>query len=424
MPYAYFNHSDGWNQTSRLAELHAIVMHGTIRLDAYHERTGDKAIIDGHYYSEKAPVITALAWPAFAATVAVQRAMGIDPDGEAGWATSAWVTTALSVGVITALGGVAFYALLEARLGASIAAIAAFGMFLGTLAFPYGAALFAHAGTIGCFAIALWGALGPSTPRRHYIAGVAAGCAVASEYPAVLSCGVLTLYLLWADRARAARFVAGTLPAAALILANNYLTTGSPWHLTYGANPQFPEMTTGNLMGFHLPDPSLFVPMLVGEYRGLFFWSPYLLMALPGVVVLAREDRGVAVMSVAAFILIFLQVAAFYNWHGGNAIGLRYLAPALPFLGLIAAYGVKRFPEMGAMLAIISIVLMGMVTAIAIDPPSESLIPLQAYYLPRIDQGRFIGNLGTLLGLPLGVSLLVPFVLPALACWRLMKEAE
>ena len=49
--------------------------------------------------------ITALAWPAFAATVAVQRAMGIDPDGEAGWATSAWVTTALSVGVITALIG-------------------------------------------------------------------------------------------------------------------------------------------------------------------------------------------------------------------------------------------------------------------------------------------------------------------------------
>ena len=26
LPYVYFNHSDGWNQTSRLAELHAVVL--------------------------------------------------------------------------------------------------------------------------------------------------------------------------------------------------------------------------------------------------------------------------------------------------------------------------------------------------------------------------------------------------------------
>jgi hypothetical protein len=176
------------------------------------------------------------------------------------------------------------------------------------------------------------------------------------------------------------------------------------------------------MMGFHLPDVSLFPAMLWSEYRGLFFWSPYLLMALPGVVVLAREDRAAAVTCLAACILIFLQVAAFYNWHGGNAIGMRYLSPALPFLGVIAAYGEKRFPEMGTMLAIISTVLMGMVTAIAIDPPSESLTPLQAYYLPRMEQHRFVDNLGTLLGLPLSVSLAVLLVLPALACWRVVKE--
>lgn len=422
IPFAYFNHSDGWNQDSRFAELHAIVLQGTVRLDAYHERTGDKAVIDGHYYSEKAPVITAIALPVFAATVGVQRVMGIDPDGPRGWAVSAWITTVASVGLLAALGGVAFYVLLESRVGAGVALIATFGMFLGTFTFPYAAALFAHAGTIGLFAIALWGVLGPPTPRRDYLAGLAAGCAVASEYPAILSCGVLTLYMLWSDRPRALRFVLGTIPAALLILANNYVTTGSPFHLTYGANPQFPEMTTGNLMGFHLPDASLFPAMLWSEYRGLFFWSPYLLMALPGVVVLAREDRAAAVTCLVAFTLIFMQVAAFYNWHGGNAFGMRYLSPALPFLGLVAAYGVKRFPEMGTILSIISIALMAMVTAIAIDPPSESLTPLQAYYLPRIEQHRFVDNLGTLMGLPLAVSLGALVVLPAFACWRLAKE--
>ena len=29
LPFAYFNHSDGWNQGARLAELHAIVLQGT-----------------------------------------------------------------------------------------------------------------------------------------------------------------------------------------------------------------------------------------------------------------------------------------------------------------------------------------------------------------------------------------------------------
>ena len=329
-----------------------------------------------------------------------------------------------TVAVLAALGGVAFYALMEARIGTGYAVIATFGLFLGTLAFPYSAALFADAGTMGFFAIALWGVLGPSMPRRDALAGLAAGCAVASEYPAVLACGVLTLYLLWIDRARAARFIAGTIPAALLILANNYLTTGSPFHLTYGANPQFPEMTTGNLMGFRLPDVGLFPAILWSEYRGLFFWSPYLLMAAPGAVVLAREDRAVAVLTITVFVVMLLQVSAFYSWHGGNSIGMRYLAAALPFLGLLAAYGVRRFPEMGAMLALISIGLMAMVTSIAIDPPSDSLIPLQAYYLPRIDQGGFIDNVGTLIGLPLWASLVVPFVVPVLASWHLVKEVR
>ena len=31
VPFAYFNHSDGWNQGARLAELHAIVLKGTLR---------------------------------------------------------------------------------------------------------------------------------------------------------------------------------------------------------------------------------------------------------------------------------------------------------------------------------------------------------------------------------------------------------
>ena len=53
VPYAYFDHSDGWNQISRLAALHAVVVEHTIVIDDYQVFTGDKAFINGHYYSEK-----------------------------------------------------------------------------------------------------------------------------------------------------------------------------------------------------------------------------------------------------------------------------------------------------------------------------------------------------------------------------------
>jgi hypothetical protein len=412
VPFAYFNHSDGWNQGARLAELHAIGVQGTLRIDQYHEITGDKAVIGGHYYSEKAPAIVAMALPVFITTAWLQRSIGIDPDSPAGWRVSQWIATAGSVGVIAALGGACFFLLLLDRLGAPLALLSSYAMFLGTITFPYATAMFAHAGTIGLLSIALWAALDRAEPRRDYIAGLCAGLAVASEYPAIIPATALGLYLAMTP-ARTFRYALALIPAAVLILGNNYLISGSPFRVSYGANPAFPQITAGNAFGFSLPDPAAARSLLWGEYRGLLFWNPVLLMALPGLVLWFRRDRGVAVMIVIVSIFMLLQVASFYSWFGGNAVGPRYLSPALPFLALAAAYGIKRFPIPGAVLAMVSITLMGMVTAIAIDPPEDVATPLRLFYFARFGDDRFADNLGTLLGVPLQASLAVPAIVIA-----------
>jgi hypothetical protein len=422
VPFVYFNHSDGWNQGVRLAELHAIVLKGTLRIDDYIAVTGDRAFIDGHYYSEKAPATVLVALPSFAATVAAQRLAGLDPDGQPGWRISEWIATASSVGLVAALGGVAFFALLSARFEPLTAVLGTFGLFLGSFTWPYATALFSHALTIGLLSIGLWSALGRPSPRRDSVAGLAVGLAVASEYPAILPGAVLGLYLASLDLKRMWRFGLATLPAAALILANNYAISGSPFRLSYGANPLFPELTAANAFGFSLPNLDAVWGVLWGEYRGLFFWSPVLLMCVPGLFQLFRKERALAILITSAFILILLQVGAFYTWFGGNAVGPRYLAPALPFLGLAAAYGIDRFPEMGLVLTVISIGLMGMLTAIAIDPPGDVFTPLQSFYVARIEQHRFADNLGTLLGAPLWLSLLVPLLPSALATWYVLRR--
>ena len=129
-------------------------------------------------------------------------------------------------------------------------------------------------------------------------------------------------------------------------------------------------------------------------------------------------------MIAAVTVLILVQVGSFYSAFGGNAVGPRYLSPALPFIGLAAAYGIKRWPEPGLVLAVISVVLTLGVTAIAIDPPGDVMQPLQEFYLVRLEQGRFADNLGTLLGLPLWPSLAAPLILPVAAAWVWLKESR
>lgn len=412
IPYIFFNHSDGWNQNSRIAELHALVLHHSIRIDPYAKWTGDIAVIDGHIYSDKAPGIAVVALPTFAVTAWVQEAMGLDPDGLGPRHVSDWVVTAASVGLLATLGGIAFFRLVSRDLGERLAFLATIAVFLGSLVLPYATALFSHAGTIGLIAIAMWAMLDPpggsGTPYwRDYLAGLAAGFAVASEYPAIFAAGSLGLYLLLVDRRRAMRFCAGGLPAFALVIANNVAVSGHPFVVAYGFNPNFPGETAANRFGHYLPTPGAIAGLLFGQYRGLFFWSPVLVMAVPGARLLAETNRRLALCLGLGIVLSVLQIAGFHFWFGGSAIGARYLAPIVPLVGLFAAHGMRRFPRVGLLLSGASVALMCLVTAISIEPSSVYAAPLRDFYVPRLWTGPISPNLGLALGLSPVLSLVL-----------------
>jgi hypothetical protein len=154
--YAWVHQSQGWNQASRLALLHSLFVHKTFKIDAYHKKTGDKSIHEGHYYSDKAPGIVFLALPAFAVAKVVLEARGIPLDSPAGWQASSWIASVGSVGVITALGGVAFFLFLTRLVGQRTALVTALVVFLGAAPFPYATMLFSHAAVVGLICIALW----------------------------------------------------------------------------------------------------------------------------------------------------------------------------------------------------------------------------------------------------------------------------
>src|SRR5258708_34540865 len=116
---------------SRLDLLHGVVEQGTLEINAYHDNTPDKAVLNEHYYSDKAPGTVALALPAFAATAGALRLGGVPLDSEKGWLVSSWVSCAASNGLLAALGGLALFVWLSKRVPHRCALITVLALFLG-----------------------------------------------------------------------------------------------------------------------------------------------------------------------------------------------------------------------------------------------------------------------------------------------------
>lgn len=72
--------------------------------------------------------------------------------------------------------------------------------------------------------------------------------------------------------------------------------------------------------------------MLVAPGRSLLIYSPPLLLALAAWPALRRRDANTAYFVLGLFAMRLLFVACRSDWHGGWAIGPRYLVPTIPFL--------------------------------------------------------------------------------------------
>ncbi len=79
--------------------------------------------------------------------------------------------------------------------------------------------------------------------------------------------------------------------------------------------------------------------LFVSPFRGLFPYSPLLLLALPGWAMLARRSQPPAfpLLVLALVALQGLLFAAWWSWHGGIVWGPRFLLPAVPPLALCLA---------------------------------------------------------------------------------------
>jgi hypothetical protein len=459
LSFIYFYEGGGWNQNSRFDLLRAVLERHTLRIDAYHENTQDKAHFRGHYYSDKAPGVVFAALPIAIGTKAALRVVGIRPQAARGEFALSYFVTAGTVAFATALAAVCLF-FLGLRFGASATASAfgALAMALGTPIWAYAGIFWAHALVGACLVFAFAAAIklrDTGNPKQDFLwalaVGLAAGWATVTEYPAAPISALLGLFALsqaWRRgpgvRWRVTVGVAlGAVICLAVLLGYLYAAFGSirPSYSYYDPN-SFSFMQQRGYMGLTYPHPDRLLKLLFGCSRGLFFASPIALAAPIGLWKLAKQHSylSAAVVAGVTAVYYFLFNSSFYWWKAGRSFGPRYVGACIPLLCCGLAVLWQRTNPMWRRILIGAAAASVFLTLIVVSTTSQLAVqdncPMLHSVWPAFWSGQMAinresmltateaasgkygaFNLGQLLGLRGLVSLLPLFCMWAIAAW-------
>ena len=316
---------------SRLALLNAVIERRSLELRREAQDTPDVIRIEGRYYSDKAPGTVALALPAVWVASQWAGAEVGAPNGESVLLLRSWAAAGFSQGVSAAVGAALLLAWLRGFVSARTGLVSVLALWLGSLPLPYATLLFSHAQVIGLISVGMWAlyVFQPSLELREKrstwrmtLAGLCLGLALASEYTSGLVVVSLVLYaVIWFRHGRLV-FLLAAIPPLLLIPAYSWATIGTPFDLPYSYQTNFPAMQEG-LYAIKWPDVENLGRLLIGPTRGLVFWTPFLLMAVPGWCWMAKHRPKWLWLTYALPLLHIVVIS------GGHGTGKRALRSAL-----------------------------------------------------------------------------------------------
>jgi hypothetical protein len=301
---------------------------------------------------------------------------------------------------------------------------------LGSMAFVYGNLLFAHqlaASLIG--AAFIWIFLYARTRAGRLApvwAGLCAGGAVLVDYQAAFIGPPLFIYLVWRAQPRlrtAVLFCAAAALPLGFLLYYHWSCFGSPFSTGYEhlTNPVFAQWTSRGFLGLDAFDLERFKQLHISADDGLFYYSPFLLLALPGLVLMARQRtlRAETWFCAAVIAFFFYFIGALVLISGWD-VGPRYIIVALPFYLVPVAVLFREAARSWITLAIpaglaaTSVLIYLAVGAIFPHFPNNFSDPLFDVTWRFGTAGYVAYNLGWLAGLR-GVASLLPYLAVAAA---------
>jgi hypothetical protein len=442
----YFFTGGGWNQASHFDLTRAMVERRTIRIDEYHENTGDKSYFQGHYYCNKAPGLAILSVPFIAVTRECARlgAFNLTDERVLLWearsatfacATLPTAATAIALCVLATSLGASF------RAGCFCALVFAFG----TPALAYSTFLWTHALVAAFLSIAFAAVVALNNPASGkrvlglaIVVGFSCGWALATEVQSAGAALILAGLALWggrkAEKSRIRNLVVGLLAGTSvpiLVLGcYNLLAFGSPFRLSYTFVTGFPGHAEG-FLGVTYPKFNVLLELFFGFRRGLLWFAPLLLAAPAGVILLLkdRKYRAIAAGVTGVFAYYLFLNASFHYWMGGWCYGPRYLFPGMGILSLGLAPLFDSIPRRFQFMAWICAGASSLSTLAGVStnpmPPETLMAPHGELLYPSFLKGKLSlnqepyfsatptpsFNLGELFGLTGNASLIPLFVI-------------
>ncbi|HJR60042.1 MAG TPA: hypothetical protein VJ813_11605 [Vicinamibacterales bacterium] len=179
--------------------------------------------------------------------------------------------------------------------------------------------------------------------RTSLLLGLTAGLIVLVRHTNIVFCAVFLLYGAGTGAALAATFARlRAAPGELMRIVGVAVLVIAPQLLIYHQATGNPVISSYGGLGFNWASPQI-AGVLFGVEKGLFFWSPVLLVAAAGLAVLARSAKPAAAFVVPGALFLAVNtylIASWWDWQFGGSYGHRGFVDALPVfaLGLAAAF--------------------------------------------------------------------------------------
>jgi len=360
--------------------------------------TGDWAVYNGHYYSNKSPGLSFMAVPPFAITEYFLKHL-FPHDEERQVLYSSYISTLFTTTLLAALLCLLIFHVFHHffQMGVINSFLLTLFFGFGTIAFSYSTTFYCHQPAAFCsllsFVLAMHIRHG-DFPRKRTLAafaGFSAASGVVIEPSTIYILVAVSIYLMSFQEGRKyiPLFFLGCIPPGIVQGFYSFMCFGSPLASSYNySNDVVMWKVRGRLFG--IPDHVRFYYLLFSPYRGLFFSSPILLLAIPGgfFFLKAKKWRAEAILCMAVSVFFIIYIASFHAWHGGSAVGPRYLLPAYPYIFLLAGFSLKRFTRVFKVIGFVSILINLSITTVGNEIPRDIKNPLWDVVFKNIITGN------------------------------------
>jgi 4-amino-4-deoxy-L-arabinose transferase-like glycosyltransferase len=374
--YSLFIHWVGWNEETRLLAAISIIEKNTFDINAYANFTGDRILVNGKYYSDKAPGISLFLSPIyFIFKISFKDQFGnnkyvLVPQPqfnttvyfiEGNLEKSVLMTKIFGVILLSSLVGalsvVLFRRILLFYFNKNTSLILSIVFGLSSLVFPYSTVLMGTSFSLFLLLLSFY-VLQKDYRQKYVIGGILLGLSFIVDYTSILVILPL-IFFIWNKTSTSEKIklflssVLGILPlfVYSFSVFNNpigFLTyqnfiDPSIYPCTYGKKYfEFcPEPLPLSLKS--LPDISLelalkILHLFIFPYRGIIFYNPFLLFFIVSLFLVFKRNRQLFYFSIFAFLFSIVSVSFYSYWFGGSSFGPRYLVNSLPLMILPIGY--------------------------------------------------------------------------------------